>query len=118
MLVSVAINECDQTFLCPMKKSSLALVSSPALLATFLVSGNPAFANTNSVSSSTNKAPDTYTESVVITKTTVETNNQFLSDRNDRANVLTSDRVGDLAISKLGCDCKGCRQVVLSLFSK
>lgn len=118
MLVSVAINECDMTFFCSMKKSSLALLSSPALLATFLVSGNPAFANTNSISSSTNKDPDTYAESVVITKTTTESNNQSLVDRNDRTNILTSDRIGDLAINKLGCDCMGCRQVVLSLFSK
>jgi hypothetical protein len=118
MLVSVAINECDQAFLCPMKKSSLALVSSPALLATFLVSGNPAFANTNSISSSTNKDPETYAESVVITKTTVETNNQSLSDHSDRANILTSDRVGDLAVQKFGCDCMGCCQATLSLLSK
>ena len=104
--------------LCAMKKSSLALLSSPALLATFLVSGNPAFANTNSISSSTNKDPDTYAESVVITKTTTESNNQSLSDQNDRANVLNSDRVSDLAVQKFGCDCMGCRQATLSLFSK
>ncbi|NMF56750.1 hypothetical protein [Pseudanabaena yagii] len=100
-----------------MKKSSLALVSSPALLATFLASGTPALANT-SISSSTNKDPDTYTESVVITKTTTESNNQSLSDRNDRSDGLTSDRIGDLAVQKFGCDCMGCRQATLSLLSK
>jgi hypothetical protein len=117
MLVSVAINECDQTFFCPMKKSSLALVSSPALLATFLASGTPALANT-SISSNVIKDPDIYAESVLITKTTTESNNQSPSDRNDLTNILTSDRIGDLAISERGCDCMGCRQAVLSLFSK
>lgn len=117
MLVSVAINECDQTVLCPMKKLSLALVSSPALLATFLASGTPALANT-SISSSISKEPDIYAESVVITKTTTESNNQSLSDRTDRTNVLTSDRVGDLAVQKFGCDCMGCRQATLSVLSK
>lgn len=115
MLVSIAINESRLTFLYPMKKFSLALLCSPALLAAFLVSGNPVLAN--SVSSSDNKDTETYTESVVITKTIIETN-QSLTDLNDRTNILTSDRVGDLAISKLGCDCMACRQVVLSLLSK
>jgi hypothetical protein len=36
----------------------------------------------------------------------------------DRTNILTSDRVGDLAIQKFGCDCTGCRQATLSVLSK
>ncbi len=97
-----------------MQKSSLALLSSPALLAAFLLSSNPAQANTpNSV----NQDIDTFSQSVVITRAnqTNDLNNQAFDDR---ANILTSDRIGDLAISKLGCDCMGCRQAVLSLFSK
>ena len=102
-----------------MKKSSLALISSPALLAAFLLSSAPAQANPNSIT--INKDADLYTTSVVITNLrtqnadSVDQNGKPLDDRND---VLMSDRIGDLAISKLGCDCMGCRRTVAQLFSK
>ncbi|PZO44950.1 MAG: hypothetical protein DCF19_00150 [Pseudanabaena frigida] len=97
-----------------MKKSSLTLLSSPALLAAFLLSSNPAQANPNN---DVNKDVNSFSTSVVITREDRDSaqNNTAL---NDRANILTSDRIGDLAISKLGCDCMGCRQAVLSLVSK
>ncbi len=110
------MNECDPTFLCPMKKSSLAFLSSPVLLAAYLLSVSPAQANTNQ-SKNNNQDGNPYASSVVITRDnpTLDSNSQ---SQDDRTNILTSDRIGDLAISKLGCDCMGCRQAVLSLFSK
>jgi hypothetical protein len=45
----------------------------------------------------------------------VDQNGKPPDDRND---VLMSDRIGDLAVSKLGCDCMGCRQTVAQLFAK
>lgn len=115
MLISSAINECDPTFSVLMKKSSLAILSSPALLASFLLSVYPAQANTNQ--SLDIKDGDLYMSSVVITKPTptTDSNSQY---QDDRANILTSDRIGDLAISQRGCDCMGCRQEVMSLLSK
>ena len=97
-----------------MKKSSVAFLSSPALLAAFLLSTSPAQANTNN---GVNKDVDSFTTSVEITRNpqTNDLNNQALDDR---TNVLLSDRIGDLAISRLGCDCMGCRQTALALFSK
>ncbi|MFM7603443.1 MAG: hypothetical protein ACKO7R_19940 [Pseudanabaena sp.] len=55
--------------------------------------------------------------SVLITRNnpTLDSNSQ---SPDDRTNILTSDRIGDLVISQRGCDCMGCRQAVLSLFSK
>jgi hypothetical protein len=116
MLISFSINECDPTFLCPMKKSSLAFLSSPALLAAYLLSVSPTYANTNE-SKKNNQDGDPYVSTVVITRDnpTLDLNSQ---SEDDRTNVLTSDRIGDLAISNRGCDCMGCRQAVLSLFSK
>jgi hypothetical protein len=116
MLISFSINECDPTFFCPMKKSSLALLSSPVLLAAYLLSGSPAQANTNQ-SKNNNQDGNPYASSVVITRDnpTLDSNSQ---SQDDRTNILTSDRIGDLAISQRGCDCMGCRQAVLSLFSK
>ncbi len=97
-----------------MKKSSLALLSSPALLAVFLMASYPAQANTYS---SLNKDGDSFSSSVVISRAA---QNSDISDQasNDRTNILMSDRVGDLAIQKFGCDCMGCRQAALSLLSK
>lgn len=99
-----------------MKKSSLSLLSGPALLAACLLSVSPAQANTNE-GKKNNQDGDPYVSSVVITRDnpTLDSNSQ---SQDDRTNVLTSDRIGDLAISKRGCDCMGCRQSVLSLFSK
>jgi hypothetical protein len=116
MLISSSINECDPTFLCLMKKSSLALLSGPALLAAYLLSVCPVQANTNQ-SKNNNQDGDPYVSSVVITKDnpTIDSNSR---SQDDLTNILTSDRIGDLAISKRGCDCMGCRQAVLSLFSK
>lgn len=116
MLISSAINECDPTFSVVMKKSSLALLSSPALLASFLLSVYPAQADTIQ-SNITNQDDNLYMSSVVITKTNQATNSNSQS-LDDRTNILTSDRVGDLAISNLGCDCMGCRQAVTSLLTK
>ena len=118
MLISFSINECDPTFLCPMKKSSLAFLSSPALLAAYLLSVSPTYANTNE-SKKNNQDGDPYVSTVVITRDnpTLDLNSQSQA-QDDRTNVLTSDRIGDLAISNRGCDCMGCRQSVLSLFSK
>ncbi len=97
-----------------MKKSSVAFLSSPALLAAFLLSTSPAQANPNN---GVNKDVDSFTTSVEITRTppTADLNSQALDDR---TNILLSDRIGDLAVSRLGCDCMGCRQTALSLFSK
>jgi len=95
-----------------MKKLSIALLGSPALLATFLLSSSPVQAESNS---KTNKDVDSVTTSVVITRTVTEQNNQSLDDQ---ANILISDRVGDIAIQRFGCDCMGCRQAALQLFSK
>ncbi|WP_126384068.1 hypothetical protein [Pseudanabaena sp. ABRG5-3] len=99
-----------------MKKSSSALLISPALLAAYLLSVSPAQANTNE-NKKNNQDSDRYMSSVVITRDnpTLDLSSQ---SQDDRANVLTSDRIGDLAISERGCDCMGCRQAVLSLFSK
>ena len=96
-----------------MKKSSLALLSSPALLASFLLSVSPSQANTNQ-SININQDSDPYISSVEITKTNQapDLNSQSLDDRN---NILTSDRISDLAISLRGCDCMGCRNAVMSL---
>ncbi|GBO55809.1 hypothetical protein APA_3959 [Pseudanabaena sp. lw0831] len=96
-----------------MKKSSLALLSSPALLASFLLSVYPAQANTNQ--SLDIKDSDLYMSSVVITKPapTPDSNSQ---SQDDRTNILTSDRIGDLAISQRGCDCMGCRRSVVDVF--
>ena len=115
MLLSSAINECEQTFWCPMKKSSLALLSSPALLASFLLSVYPAQANTNQ--SLDVKDSDLYMSSAVITRPapTPDSNSQ---SQDDRTNILTSDRIGDLAISQRGCDCMGCRRAVVDLLLK
>ena len=99
-----------------MKKSSLAAITSPALLASFLLSVYPAQANTNQ-SINTNQDGDPYISSVVITKNN-DINESKRQSGDDRTNILTSDRVGDRAISERGCDCMGCRQAVLSLFSK
>ena len=116
MLISSAINECDPTFSVLMKKSSLALLSSPALLASFLLSVYPAQADTIQ-SNIINQDDNRYVSSIVITKTnqTTDSNNQ---SQDDRTNILTSDRIGDLAISQRGCDCMGCRQEVMSLLPK
>ncbi|MCX5934339.1 MAG: hypothetical protein NTU99_06045 [Pseudanabaena sp. LacPavin_0818_WC45_MAG_42_6] len=99
-----------------MKKSSLAAITSPALLASFLLSVYPAQANTNQ-DINTYEDGEPYISSVVITKNndTTESNRQ---SGEDRTNILTSDRVGDLAIQKFGCDCTGCRQATLSVLSK
>ena len=99
-----------------MKKSSLALISSPALLAAFLLSSAPAQANPNSIT--INKDADLYTTSVVITNLRTQNADQNTNSPDDRNDVLMSDRIGDLAISKLGCDCMGCRRTVAQLLSK
>lgn len=99
-----------------MKKSSLAAITSPALLASFLLSVYPAQANTNQ-SINTNQDGDPYISSVVITKNN-DNNESKRQSGDDRTNILTSDRVGDLAIQKFGCDCTGCRQATLSVLSK
>ncbi|MFM7602715.1 MAG: hypothetical protein ACKO7R_16215 [Pseudanabaena sp.] len=104
-----------------MKKLSLATITSPALLASFLLSVYPAQADTKQ-SINTNENGEPYISSVVITKVVITNNNPATKSNRqsgeDRTNILTSDRVGDLAINKFGCDCMGCRQAVLSLFSK
>jgi hypothetical protein len=99
-----------------MKKSSLAIATTPALLASFLLSAYPAQANTNQ-RINTNQDGEPYISSVVITKDN-DNSGSNRQDNDDRTNILNSDRVGDLAIIQRGCDCKGCRQAVLSLFSK
>ena len=104
-----------------MKKSSIALISSPVLLAAFLFSSASAQANPDSITIS--KDPHLYTTSVVITNLRIQNADQQNADQNikpldDRNDILMSDRIGDLAISKLGCDCMGCRQTVAQLFSK
>jgi hypothetical protein len=108
-----------------MKKSSFALLLSiPALLATFLMSGNAVSANTlndlvsnNSVNSLASKDANAYLTSIVIERSP---NSDASSQKSfdDRTNILMSDRIGDLAISKLGCDCMGCRQTALTFLSK
>lgn len=92
-----------------MTKTSLAFLSSPALLAAFLLSCYPAQANTNKIL--VNQDADLFLDSVVIKRETPLTNptNQ---DSEERYNLLTSDFIGDLAINKLGCDCMGCRRTV------
>ncbi|TYQ26900.1 hypothetical protein [Pseudanabaena sp. UWO310] len=97
-----------------MKKSSLALISSPAIFAAILLASAPAHANP---SSSLNKDSDSYSSSIVITRTAQSLDSKDISS-DDRANILTSDRIGDMAVQKFGCDCMGCRQAVLSLVSK
>jgi hypothetical protein len=114
MLISSAINECDPTFSVLMKKSSLALLSSPALLASFLLSVYPAQADTI-LSNIINQDDNRYVSSVVITKTN-QTNDSNSQSQDDRTNILTSDHIGDLAISKMRCDCMGCRRAVVDLF--
>ena len=113
MLISSAINECDPTFSVLMKKSSLAILSSPALLASFLLSVYPAQADTIQ-SNIINQDDNRYVSSVVITKTNQSTDSNSKS-QDDRTNILTSDRIGDLAISKMRCDCMGCRRAVVDL---
>ncbi|WP_055074290.1 hypothetical protein [Pseudanabaena sp. 'Roaring Creek'] len=97
-----------------MKKSSLALISSPAIFAAILLASSPAKANPYS---SSNKDADSYSSSIVITRTAQSLDSKDNSS-DDRANILMSDRVGDLAIQKFGCDCMGCRQAAMSILSK
>lgn len=109
-----------------MKKSFFALLLSiPALLVTFLMSGNAVSANTlnnlvinnNSVNSFVSKDANAYLTSIVIERSSnSDTNSQKSLD--DHTNILMSDRIGDLAMSKLGCDCMGCRQTALTFLSK
>ena len=99
-----------------MKKSSLAAITSPALLASFLLSVYPAQANTNQ-DINTYEDGEPYISSVVITKNN-DINESKRQSGDDRTNILTSDRVGDLAIQKFGCDCTGWRQATLSVLSK
>ena len=69
-----------------MKKSSLAVLSSPALLAAYLLSVSPAQANTNQIKNN-NQDGDPYVSSVVITRDSpnLDSNSQSEDDRTNRA---------------------------------
>ncbi|MEE3716077.1 hypothetical protein V2H45_04865 [Tumidithrix elongata RA019] len=88
------------------KKIALVLLASPMFL-TFMLLGNSS-AHAGQLSSQIDPASDT---SIVITRSV----DPSTSQANEQNTLLYSDRVGDLAIAKLGCDCAGCRNVVIQM---
>jgi hypothetical protein len=89
-----------------MKKFALVLLTSPMFLA-FMLLGN-ASAHAGQQSSQIDTPADT---SIVITRSA----DPSVYQTDDQNALLYSDRVGDLAIAKLGCDCMGCRNVVMQM---
>jgi hypothetical protein len=89
-----------------MKKFALVLLTSPMFLTFILLGNSPA--NAGQLSNQIDPASDT---SIVITRSADPSTLQA----DEQNALLYSDRVGDLAIAKLGCDCMGCRNVVMQM---
>ncbi|WP_425214766.1 hypothetical protein [Tumidithrix helvetica] len=89
-----------------MKKFALVLLTSPLFL-TFMLLGSSS-AHAGQLSSQIDPASVT---SIVITRSADPSDSQA----DDQNTLLYSDRVGDLAISQRGCDCSGCRNVVMQM---
>jgi hypothetical protein len=98
-----------------MNKNLLTVLGCSSSLTLALLSNNPAQANTPV--DLTFIAPNiTQTEVAEITK---PRNNLIdCSCSNLNANLVSSDQLGDLAISQWGCDCAGCRNITLSMIQE
>ncbi|MBV8886493.1 MAG: hypothetical protein JO235_21205 [Chroococcidiopsidaceae cyanobacterium CP_BM_RX_35] len=90
-----------------MKRDTLTLLGCSGSLAFMMLTGNPANASTIP-SQDAGFGP---------TATTTQTVKAPLAQGNSQFSALdpNSDRIGDLAIAKFGCDCPSCRNKIVSM---
>lgn len=94
-----------------MNRDVLTVLGCSSSIALMLLTVNPAYASTIAPQDGSTEAPST-----IAIETVGITLGQWVAESPSLD--LASDRIGDLSILKLGCDCAGCRTQVSKMVEK
>ncbi|HAA30744.1 MAG TPA: hypothetical protein DCE56_27455 [Cyanobacteria bacterium UBA8553] len=97
-----------------MNKDALTLLGCSGSLVLALLTVNPAQANTTPLREVEFVAPGANEVQEVNTPVTVDNLDCGCTQQDsDYSSINSSDTIGDLAIENMGCDCAGCRNMVV-----